>query len=145
MIEIAYPAHPYKIREEGGREMIFDEIRKQWLVLTPEEWVRQNFIQYLLQQKRYPASLLAIEKEIRVGDLRKRCDVVVFKNAVPWMIVECKEMKVPLSQATISQVLNYNTRLQVAYLVITNGKSTYAVRINGGKAEWVGEIPEYDR
>ena len=123
--------------------MIFDETRKQWLVLSPEEWVRQNFIQYLLKEKGYPASLLAIEKEIRVGELRKRCDVVVFKNAVPWMIVECKEMNVPLAESTIKQVLNYNTRLQVQYIVITNGLTTYAAEIADGKAEWLTTIPAY--
>lgn len=142
MIEIRFPEHAYKIREENGREMIFDEIRKQWLVLSPEEWVRQNFVQFLLR-KGFPASLLAIEKEIKVGELRRRCDIVVYKNATPWMVVECKEMNVPLSPATVNQVLNYNIRLAVEYLVITNGSNTYAARINGRNAEWIDYIPDY--
>ena len=77
--------------------MIFDEYRKQWLHTYTEEWVRQNFLQYLVQVKRYPASLIAVEKEIYLGDLKKRFDIVVYKESKPWMIVECKEMKVPLN------------------------------------------------
>ncbi|TDH27903.1 type I restriction enzyme HsdR N-terminal domain-containing protein [Segetibacter sp. 3557_3] len=143
MIDIAYPPHPYKIKEEGGREIIFDEIRKQWLVLTPEEWVRQNFIQYLVQAMQYPATLMAVEKEIQVGGMRRRCDIVVYRDAMPWMIVECKEMKVPLTTTVLRQVLNYNVRLQVAYLVITNGTTTYAASISGERAEWITAIPTY--
>ncbi len=143
MIEIAYPAHPFKIKQERERELIFDEIRKQWLVLTPEEWVRQNFIQYLIQEKQYPAALMAVEKEIQVGGMRRRCDIVVYRESIPWMIVECKEMKVPLTTTVLRQVLNYNTRLQVAYLVITNGTTTYAASILGDTAEWMNGIPEY--
>lgn len=143
MITIAYPQPAFKIKKEGGREIIFDECRKQWVLLTPEEWVRQNFLQYMIQVKKYPSSLIAVEREIVLGELKKRFDIVVFKNAAPWMIVECKEMNVPLSEAVIKQILNYNITLQVQYLAITNGESTFALYIQHGKFEWLTALPEF--
>ncbi|MCW3113102.1 MAG: restriction endonuclease subunit [Segetibacter sp.] len=143
MITIAYPQPAFKIKKEQGKEIIFDECRKLWVLLTPEEWVRQNFLQYLIQVKKYPPSLIAVEREIVLGDLKKRFDIVVFKNARPWMIVECKEMNVPLSEAVIKQILNYNIALQVEYLAITNGKSTFALYIQQGRFEWLTNLPDF--
>ena len=87
MIKIYYPAYSYKIKEEGtGREYIFDELRKQWTRLTREEWVRQNFIQYLLQVKKYPSSYIAVERKMKLGEVNKRFDLLVFDRAAkPWM------------------------------------------------------------
>lgn len=143
MIKISFPQHSYKIKNERGKEMIFDECRKQWLILTPEEWVRQNFLQYLIQVKQYPPSLIAVEREIVLGDLKKRCDIVVFKHAKPWMIVECKEINIQLNEAVIKQILSYNISLQVSYLVITNGTSTFALSIDGMQHLWIEEIPNF--
>ena len=106
--------------------MIFDAIRKKWVQLTPEEWVRQNFLQYLLQEKKYPAALLAVEKEVQLADVKKRCDIVVYRNSLPWMIVECKEMNVSLDEKVLQQVIQYNMAVPVNYLVITNGSFSYA-------------------
>src|SRR5688500_3845403 len=106
MIDIDFPAFDYKIKEEKGKEIIFDSFRKQWVLLTPEEWVRQNFLQYLVLRKKYPRSLIAVEREITLGDLKKRFDIVVFKEAKPWMIIECKEMNITLNESTLKQVLN---------------------------------------
>ncbi|MDQ6610054.1 MAG: type I restriction enzyme HsdR N-terminal domain-containing protein, partial [Bacteroidota bacterium] len=93
MIKINYPKYQFKIKKENNLEMIFDAFRKRWLVLTPEEWVRQNILQYLTEIKKYPAKLIAVEKEIYLGELKKRCDAVVYdRNTLPWMIIECKEM-----------------------------------------------------
>lgn len=141
MIDIQFPAYPFKIRTINKREYIFDSFRKQWIVLTPEEWVRQNFLQYLVEVKKYPASLIAVEREILLGDVRKRFDIVVFKNAKPWMIVECKELKVPLTEAVISQILNYNISLQVEYLIITNGNQTFGIHAQGNTHEWLKQLP----
>lgn len=143
MIKITFPKHPFKIKNENGKEIIFDECRKHWFLLTPEEWVRQNFLQYLLQVKQYPSSLIAVEREIHLGDLKKRCDIVVFKNAKPWMIVECKELNATLNEAVIKQILNYNISLKVDYLVITNGKSTFALLLDGEKFAWIDVLPEF--
>ena len=143
MINIQFPSHLLKIKSENGKEIIFDECRKQWVLLTPEEWVRQNFLQYLIQERLYPASLIAVEREIIVGDLKKRFDIVVFKNAKPWMIVECKEMHGKLNEAVIKQILNYNITLQAEYLVITNGTSTFALHVQQGKFEWLQKLPDF--
>ncbi len=141
MIRIDYPTHNFRFKEEDNKEFIFDEIRKQWLRLTPEEWVRQNFLQYLIQTKKYPASLIAIEKEIKLGELKKRCDIVVYKNDIPWMIVECKEMNVPVNKNVASQIFNYNQKLDVTYLIITNGNETFG--LSTLSKEQITTLPDY--
>jgi hypothetical protein len=141
MIEINYPIFNFKIRQESANDLIFDEIRKRWLQLTPEEWVRQNFVQYLIQTKKYPASLFAIEKEIKLGELKKRCDIIVYKQNVPWMIVECKEMNVDINEKTFDQILNYNQTLQVEYLITTNGNKTLGICTTTKKM--LSKMPNY--
>lgn len=143
MIDIQFPTFAYRIKGEKGKEIIFDECRKQWVSLTPEEWVRQNFLQYLIQVKNVPASLIAVEKEIWLGDVKKRFDIVVYKDSKPWLIVECKEMQVALSEAVIKQVLNYNISLQVACIVVTNGLNTFALQIQDGGYKWLTDIPSF--
>ena len=122
MIKIDYPIYEFKIKNDEAVERIFDSIRKKWLVLTPEEWVRQNILQYIIQTKKYPASLVAIEKEIMLGELKKRCDIVVYSRySLPWMIIECKEMDAPLNRNVLDQVLRYHITLPAKYLMLTNG------------------------
>lgn len=107
--------------------MIFDIVRRLWVNLTPEEWVRQNFLQYLIQVKQYPAALISVEKEIYLGELKKRCDIVIYNtNGGPYIIVECKAMDVALSSKTVEQILRYNISLPVQYLIITNGSHCFA-------------------
>ena len=143
IIKIEYPPYQPKIKEENGRELIFDEFRKRWIVLTPEEWVRQNFLQYLTQTKKYPASLIAVEKEIKLGELKKRFDIVVYdKNSKPWMIVECKEMNVSLDKSVLDQILRYNISLDVPYLVITNGSYCMALQLNENLMQAIGVLPD---
>lgn len=144
MLHIEYPHHPFRIKEENNTHLIFDEIRKKWIVLTPEEWVRQNFIQYLLQVKKYPSSVIAVEKEIKLGELKKRCDIVVYKEHQPWMIIECKEQTIPLNDAVIQQVLRYNISLKVEILVVTNGENSYAVRIDNNNIIPLDILPEWN-
>jgi len=141
MIKIVYPIPSFKIKKEDNKEFIFDGIRKKWVVLTPEEWVRQNIVQYLIEEKKYPKSLFAIEKEIMLGELKRRCDIVIYKNTLPWMIVECKEMNVTVNEKTFEQILNYNQTLNVEYLVTTNGNSTFAIHCSTKK--WLTELPNY--
>ena len=121
MIKIIYPENKPTIKTDNGKELIFCIIRKRWFVITPEEWVRQNFILYLIVTLQYPAALIAVEKQIILNEVKKRFDIVVYKNALPYIIVECKEMNVQLSESTISQVLNYNSSIQAPYIVVTNG------------------------
>ena len=142
MIKIDYPPYQPKIKKENEKEFIFDEFRKRWVVLTPEEWVRQNFLQYLTQIKKYPASLIAIEKEIKLGELKKRFDIVVYdSHTKPWMIVECKEMNVALDRTVLDQVLRYNINLQVPYLVITNGSYCMAMTFEKDKMVELDTMP----
>ena len=145
MLVINYPEPGFRLKKENDREWLFDPIRKKWLVLTPEEWVRQNFLQYLLQQKNYPSSLIAVEKEINLGELKKRFDIVIYDtNTKPWMIVECKEMNVPLNEAVLEQSLRYNITLQVKYIVITNGSHCFAFENDNGKMIELTELPLFN-
>src|SRR5688500_5237968 len=144
MIKIDYPVHNFRMKKENNREMIFDESRKTWLRLTPEEWVRQNFIRYLIHTKNYPSSLVALEKKIVVGEMTKRFDILVFsKEHEPWMLVECKSTAVSLNEEVLNQVLRYNIAMPVHYLVITNGTSCMAFKKEHAELVPLNEIPEY--
>ena len=113
------------MKNENGKRYIFDAIRKVWLLLTEEEWVRQNFVNYLITQLKYPSAVIAIEKEISLNDLKKRFDILVYdKQHKPWMLIECKEPKVNLSEDVLQQVLRYNISVPAEYIVITNGNTT---------------------
>ena len=144
MIKIKYPKDKVKMRQQDGVNEVFDVIRKKWLLLTPEEWVRQNMMQYLLIQKKYPISLISVEKEIKLGELKKRYDLVVFnRDSLPWMIIECKEMNIPLSQKTIEQVLRYHITLPATYLIITNGSFTYGFQKEENQFYEINEFPDF--
>ena len=142
MIKVNYPPFQYKIKGEENKELIFDEVRKKWVRLKPEEWVRQNVIQYLLQVLKYPASLLSIEKELKLGELRKRCDVIVYREAAAWMIIECKEPNVPLSEKTLEQILRYHLAIPVPYLCLTNGNNVYLFEKINNNFKEIGEFPK---
>ena len=142
-MNIQFPAYHPQMKEEKGKEFIFDTNRKQWVRLTPEEWVRQNFINYLIIEKKYPAALIAIEKEIKVGEMRKRFDILVYKESMPWLIVECKELNTPINDAVAKQILTYNIHLQVPYLIITNGNTTKGLFISNRQYESIDTVPPY--
>ena len=144
MIKIDYPTYLPKIKIERDKEFIFDAIRKQWIMLTPEEWVRQNFLQYLLVVKKYPASLIAVEKEIKLGDVFKRFDIVVYDSATkPWMVIECKEMNITLDEKVLNQVLNYNITLNVPYIIITNGTFSYGFLAENNQLNELTRMPDF--
>ncbi len=143
MVKIDFPEPKFRMKKEDNKEFIFDAFRKLWVRLTPEEWVRQNFLQYLIQVKNYPASLIAVETEIKLHDLRKRCDIIVYKANKPWMIVECKEMNETLNESVLQQVLRYNISISSEYLVITNGSLTAGWQLNMGQSTEINEIPEW--
>jgi hypothetical protein len=142
MINIDYPPVNFKIREQHGYEEVWDFIRKKWIKLTPEEWVRQNFLNYLTIIKKYPASLIAVEKEITLFELKKRCDIVVYKEEKPWMIIECKELDTSLSHRTIEQVLRYNMAIPAKYLVVTNGKQTIGWKKENNQLLQIDAMPD---
>jgi hypothetical protein len=142
MIKVNYPEPVFRIKEEEGNKMIFDTIRKQWIILNDEEWVRQNFIQFLVQELKYPVTLIAVEKEIQLGELKKRFDILVYdRNHKPWMLVECKAGDVRLSQEVLMQVLRYNISMPANFLVITNGDYTYGWEKAGAGLKEIEQLP----
>lgn len=145
MIKIEFPKDRVRIRRRDELHEIFDVIRKKWLIVTPEEWVRQNIIQFLLVKKKYAASLMAIEKEIKLGELKKRCDVVVYNSeAHPWMIIECKEMNVAISQKTMEQILRYHIAVPAKYLIITNGSFCFGFQKSNNRFIEIHHFPDYE-
>ncbi len=121
--ELKYP--PFNIRlKEGAKDkvQVFDGIRKKWLLLTPEEWVRQHVVNFFMTQHNYPASLISLEKEIELNGVKKRYDVVVYTKALkPFIIVECKAPGIDLTAEVLDQAARYNLKLNVEYVFITNG------------------------
>ena len=142
------PEYKFRLQKNTeGKTEIFDTIRKRFFILTPEEWVRQNFIQYLIREKQFPASLMAIEKGLKLNGMQKRTDIVQYnKQGRPVLIVECKAPEIKLSQDTFDQAARYNMTLQVDYLIITNGIKHYACRMNYTmhKIEFLKEIPTFE-
>lgn len=144
MIKIEYPPFDPKIKKEEGKELIFDEVRRRWVALTPEEWVRQNFLQYLVQVKKYPVSLIAVEKEFWLNDVKKRFDIVVYDvHGNAWMLIECKEMNVPLTTKTIEQLLRYDIVVSARYLVVTNGQFCVGFKKEPSGVLPIDELPTF--
>lgn len=145
MIFVNYPQHQYKIRETSlKKEEIWDDVRRVWVSLTPEEWVRQNFLQYMIQVLHYPPSYISVEKKIQLGEMRKRFDILVYNTAVtPWLMVECKSREVQMDKKILNQVLNYNIALPVPYLIITNGHYCYGYKRDGIGMEELEVLPAY--
>ena len=130
-----------RTRVFNGKEQIFCEWRHRWVRLTPEEWVRQQLLHQMVAQFGYPASLIAVEAAIMVGEAKKRCDAVVYDNTMqPLLLVECKAETVPLTQKTLDQAVTYNRKLHVPYLLLCNGVQT--IFINGTNNHTSG-LPRY--
>lgn len=147
MLKLNLPEFSFRTRNVEGRNEIFDNIRKKYVVLTPEEWVRQNFVQYLICFKNVPATLVIIEKGLKLYKLHKRSDIVVFnRNANPLMVVECKAPDVKITQNAFDQVARYNIVLKVKFLVVTNGFEHYCCRIDHKKKKYhfLDDIPDFE-
>ncbi len=141
------PAHPLKIKEAEQKWQVFDALRKKWLVLTPEEWVRQHMVHYLITEKKYPKALFKLEGGLRLNTLQKRSDIVVFdKTGNPFLLVECKATSVKLTQAVFEQIAAYNTTLKVKYLVVSNGLEHYCCSIDYDthSYQFIAEIPVFE-
>lgn len=125
-MELSLPGFDYKVQKQNGMMMIYDIIRKKYVALTPEEWVRQHVIHYLIEQRDYPAALIAVEKAIDLYGLRRRFDVVCFdRRGEPYLIIECKAPTVGLSQKVFDQVFGYNLVMAARYIAVTNGIAHY--------------------
>lgn len=130
-----------RTRVFNGKEQIFCEWRHRWVRLTPEEWVRQQLLHQMVEQLGYPASLIAVEVAISVGEVKKRCDAVVYDTAMrPQVLIECKAETVPLTQKTLDQALIYNRKLNVPYLILHNGPQTICVH---GNNSYTTGLPRY--
>ncbi len=146
MQKLNLPEFKFTIKEDGNKNLIFDEVRKQFVVLTPEEWVRQNFIKYLIHYLNYPIGLLSIEHNLKINTLQKRCDIVVFsKKLTPVLIVECKKPGVKIDQKVTDQIVRYNYKLRVPYLLMTNGLQHYCLKIDYEKriSKFLDKVPDY--
>ncbi|MCU0323774.1 MAG: type I restriction enzyme HsdR N-terminal domain-containing protein [Spirosomaceae bacterium] len=138
------PTFDYKIKEIKGKNCIFDVIRKKFLILTPEEWVRQHFIHLLINQFNYPKSLFRIEGGLRYNQLQKRSDILVYNaEGNPFLLVECKAAEVAINQAVIEQVTRYNLTIKAQFIVITNGINTFCFEADWAKNSYrqVQSIP----
>lgn len=148
MQNLNLPTYPFKIKKVGEKYYIFDTIRKKDILLTPEEWVRQHFIRFLLEEKGYKASLLAVEKEIKVNNLKKRFDILVFNNKGEHeIIVECKAPQIKITQAVFDQIARYNLKLNAKYLVVTNGLEHYYCKMDTVNQRYIflKELPKYQK
>ena len=144
MIAVQFPEPQFRMKMENGKQYIFDAIRKTWLLLTEEEWVRQNFVSYLTTALNYPSTVIALEKEITLNDLKKRFDILVYdRQHQPWMLVECKEPRVALNEDVLQQVLRYNISVPVQYIIITNGSTTVGWK-KDGDLRLLKEMPEWE-
>lgn len=147
-MKLNLPEYQFKTRVNSmGKDEIFDESRRKFVTLTPEEWVRQNFIRYLKEEKKYPSMLIAIEKGITVNNMQKRFDAVVHnRNGQPVMLIEFKSPDVKISQKVMEQISRYNLSLNVRYLLVSNGLSHYCCSVNKetGGVSFLDEIPGYD-
>lgn len=145
-VPLNLPEYPFKITLKETRHFIFDEVRKKHLVLTPEEWVRQHFIQYLINEKKFPKSLIQIEGGLNLNKLQKRTDVVIFNpHGERIMVIECKAPAVKITQSVFDQAARYNSVHKTRWLVVTNGlKHCYAtINHQEGQFAFVPELPEY--
>jgi virulence-associated protein VagC len=145
--ELNLPQYSFRITGNEGNQLILDPLRRKYVKLTPEEWVRQNFVQYLINQGKYPAGLLGIEVMFRFNKLKRRVDILVHdRMGRPVMIVECKSPAIKLDEKVFEQIATYNMKYKVPYLVVTNGEKHYACKLNPleTKPEYLLVIPLYE-
>ena len=148
MTDLNLPASELRIKKQNGKDYVFDRLRKQFVRLTPEEFVRQQFVSFLIEFKGYPAGRMANEIEIALGNVKKRCDTVLYDSYLqPLMIIEYKAPSIAISQKTFDQITRYNLALQVPWLIVSNGIQHFCCRLDKEKKAYVfvKEIPEYER
>jgi type I site-specific restriction endonuclease len=148
MLQLNLPQYSFRIKKQNEKLVIFDSQRKRYVALTPEEWVRQNFIRFLIEEKGYPAAYLAIEKQLNMNGMKKRCDAILYnEHAQPFLIIELKAPNVAISQATFDQVAVYNAKLKVDFFIISNGIEHFCCKVNleTARYEFFPEIPDFNQ
>lgn len=148
MLALNFPTYQFRIKNSENSRQIFDIIRKKFVSLQPEEWVRQNTIHYLTANKQYPVSLIGVEKMILLNDLKKRADVLVYNSdGSIKILVECKAPTVKITQATFDQIARYNLKIKAEYLMVTNGMEHFYCLMDYEKEKYtfLRQIPDFSR
>jgi type I site-specific restriction endonuclease len=148
MQQLNFPTYQFRFKNSENKVAIFDEIRKKFIILTPEEWVRQNVVRFLLEEKKFPKSLINVEKVLKLNGLTKRYDVVIFNNdGSIYILVECKSTDVKITQAVFDQIARYNMSLKANYLMVTNGLNHYFCEMDfiNEKYSFLENLPNYER
>ena len=146
MQRLNFPSYTFRFKNSENKVSIFDEIRKKFMLMTPEEWVRQNVVRFLLEEKKYPKSYINVEKIIKINGLTKRYDIVVFQpNGKIFLLIECKAPEVPISQNTFDQIARYNMVLEAEFLMVTNGLNHYFCKMDYEKEQYnfLKDLPEF--
>jgi hypothetical protein len=147
MQKLNLPSYHFELKSSENKTLIFDKLRKKYMVLTPEEWVRQHFVQFLIAEKKYPISLIALEKQLTINNRKKRTDILVFNSdGKHEIIVECKAPCIKITQNTFDQIARYNLKLKANYLIVTNGLEHFYCKMDFEKETYVflKEIPDYN-
>lgn len=147
MQKLNFQLYNFRFKNSENKVSIFDEVRKKFIILTPEEWVRQHVVQFLLEEKKYPKSLINVEKVLMVNGLRKRYDVVVFNtDGSIFILIECKAPEIKIAQATFDQIARYNMTMKAQYLMVTNGLNHYFCQMDfeNEKYQFLSELPLYE-
>lgn len=146
MQKLNLPQYSFRIKTTEGKSFIFDSLRKKYVRLTPEEWVRQNFVQFLITEKNYSVSLIAVEAGVKVNNNPQRADLVVYdRSGNPILVAEFKAPEVKISQQTFDQIVRYNMQLKVKFLIVSNGLDHFCCRINylDNTYAYLAEIPDF--
>jgi hypothetical protein len=146
MQKLNFQLYNFRFKNSENKVSIFDAIRKKFIILTPEEWVRQHVVQFLLEEKKYPKSLINVEKVLKINGLRKRYDVVVFNpDGSIFILIECKAPEIKIAQATFDQIARYNMTLKAEFLMVTNGLNHYFCQMDFEKEKYdfLTELPLY--
>ncbi|PHS08264.1 MAG: restriction endonuclease subunit R [Kordia sp.] len=146
MQQLNFPTYTFRFKNSENKLSIFDDIRKKFIVLTPEEWVRQHCVNFLMIEKKYPKSLINVEKELFINGRKKRYDIVVYNSdGTINILIECKAPKIPITQKTFDQIAQYNLTLKANLLMVTNGLDHYYCKMDyaNERYRFLKEVPEY--
>ena len=146
MQKLNLPTYNFKLKSSENKTLIFDKLRKKYMVLTPEEWVRQHYVYFLIEEKKYPVSLIALEKQLTINNRKKRTDILVFnKEGNHEIIVECKAPSIKITQDTFDQIARYNLKLKANYLIVTNGLEHFYCKMDFKNETYIflKDIPDY--
>lgn len=146
MQQLNFPKYAFRFKNSENKVSIFDEIRKKFILLTPEEWVRQHVVRFLIDIKKYPKSYINVEKLVKVNDINKRYDIVVFNpDGTIFLLIECKAPEISISQTTFDQIAQYNLILKADYLMVTNGLNHYFCQMDfeNEKYHFLQDLPNF--